>query len=183
MLQFLIPAAATIGSALIGANSSAKAQASANQANAQLSQNQMDFQERMSSTAHQREVEDLRKAGLNPILSANGGASSPAGSSATMVSTGANRGELAIATARTLAEIALTKERVKTEQSMQEKNYAEASGYAGNPLFGRIPLNKLLPFLDRLGRGYNSASALKQYQSGKPVNLGEVHVPARRNSN
>lgn len=44
-----------------------------------------DWQEYMSNTAYQRAVEDMKKAGLNPILAfQNGGASTPGGSAGTI---------------------------------------------------------------------------------------------------
>lgn len=62
----------------------------ANAFNAREAQKNRDFQREMSNTAYQRAMEDMMKAGLNPILAGSlGGASTPSGSAASANFTGA----------------------------------------------------------------------------------------------
>lgn len=74
-----------LGGALIGGLGSFFSASASNKAMKKIAREQMQFQERMSNTAHQREIKDLSKAGLNPMLSVapgGHGASTPEGSQA-----------------------------------------------------------------------------------------------------
>lgn len=67
----------------VGLAASAFGAHKANKANIRSASDQMDFQERMSDTAYQRGMVDMRKAGLNPMLAySQGGASAPSGAMA-----------------------------------------------------------------------------------------------------
>lgn len=101
--------------------------------NSAQSAQQMAFQKDMSNTAHQRQAADMEKAGLNRILSAGAGASSPSGSAASgVMGTGAGHsadmlksmykqeGKLANTNIKaTEAQTKLTQEKEATEKANQ----------------------------------------------------------------
>lgn len=109
-----------------GAVSNAKAVEETNAQNFAESQRNRDFQERMSNSAYQRAVSDMRAAGLNPALAyQNGGASSPSGSTAT--ATAPRKGDVGAGLFNTAKTIATEGASLQQVGSQTELNKAQTS--------------------------------------------------------
>ena len=155
------PIGSLVGSIVPGLLSS-KGASDRNEQQLAMTREQMEWQERMSNTAHQREVADLNAAGLNPILSARAGASTGGAVGIPQLENVAASGVASAQQAKLIAaQVAQAESAAELNQASAMKARAEAwqtANYAGPEADARTAsARSVVDLNERRGHEINAA--------------------------
>jgi hypothetical protein len=142
----------------------------ANQASAEQAQRQMDFQERMRQTQYQTAVDDMKKAGLNPMLAySQGGAGTPTGAMG-QVST-AKVGNTLASAVQGYQSMAMTNADLDQKEALTTNTSAQTLKTEADTIQTAVSIQKILEDTKVSGQQYTNMQKMLEKLTEEIVNL------------
>lgn len=175
--------AGAIGSAAVAGGLSYLGGRATNEANAEEARLNREFQERMSNTAYQRSVADMRLAGINPMVAyMQGGASSPGGAQATMQDAVSPAVSSAMHAMRLRADMQLLRDQQQKVRAEANREHAQSQYWW--KMNERADRENQLGYAEAAVAGLRSQSAAAlaaARSSGARARIEELQIPGYEN--